>query len=239
MLRKSPGLTAVALLSLALGIGATTSIFSVVYGVLISPYPYSGPARSGRRRFATPKTPIRAAPCTRPPEVLRMRELPAFSMVMATSPENRILKRDAHPENFTTVQLTANALQFLAVDPILGRTILPSDIRPDGQAEPVIVLSFKAWQRLFEGRDDAIGKTVILNDVPHTVIGVMPSRFGWWTGDGGWVPMALDPRERPRHVSHRSPDSRRRPAARPRSSFRSSTSSSPRPLRRIFRRRAS
>src|SRR5262249_25701517 len=46
----------------------------------------------------------------------------------------------------------------------------------------------------FEAREDAIGKTVVLNDVPHTVIGVMPSRFGWWTNDGGWVPLPLDPR---------------------------------------------
>src|SRR5262249_11732320 len=49
-------------------------------------------------------------------------------------------------------------------------------------------------QRLFDARPDALGKTLVLNDVPHTVIGVMPSRFGWWTNDGGWVPIPLDPR---------------------------------------------
>ena len=88
-------------------------------------------------------------------EVRQIGELPAFSMVMATWPENRVLRIDRAIENFTTVQLTANALQFLAVDPVLGRPILPSDIRSDGQAEPVIVLSYKAWQRFFEGRPDA------------------------------------------------------------------------------------
>src|SRR5262249_40426545 len=121
-------------------------------------------------------------------------DLPAFSATMATLPENRVLTGGRAPENFTTIQLTANAFQFLAVDPVLGRTILPSDINASGQPEPVIVLSFKAWQRLFDGRSDALGKTVVLNDVPHTVIGVMPPRFGWWTDDGGWIAMALDPR---------------------------------------------
>jgi putative ABC transport system permease protein len=193
VLRKSPGLTAVSLLSLALGIGATTSIFSVVYGVLISPYPYSRPDEIWAPSIRNAKNPNQGRGTYRADEVRRMRELSAFSMVMATAPENRALKIDGAIENFTTIQLTANALQFLAVDPILGRTILPSDVGSNGQAEPVIVLSYKAWRRFFEGRNDAIGKPLILNDVSHTVIGVMPPRFGWWTSDGGWVPMALDP----------------------------------------------
>jgi putative ABC transport system permease protein len=194
VLRKSPGLTVVALLSLALGIGATTSIFSVVYGVLIAPYPYSRPGEIWSPSIRNAKNPNQGRATYRAGEVLHMREMPAFSMVMATAPEGRILKGDRAPENFTTIQLTANAFQFLAVDPILGRTIAPSDVRPDGQPEAVIVLSYKAWQRLFQGRQDALGKTMVLNDVPHTVIGVMPPRFGWWTSDGGWLPMALDPR---------------------------------------------
>lgn len=194
VLRRSRGITAVAILSLALGIGATTSIFSVVYGVLISPYPYSRPREIWAPSIRDARNPKQGRATYKAAEVLRMRELPALSMVMSTAPENRILKGDRAAENFTSIQLTANAFQFLAVDPILGRTIVPSDIRPDGQPEPVIVLSYKAWQRLFEGREDAIGKAVVLNDIPYTVIGVMPSRFGWWTSDGGWLPMALDPR---------------------------------------------
>src|SRR6185369_4974062 len=64
-----------------------------------------------------------------------------------------------------------------------------------GEPEPVVVLSYRAWQRLFQGSPDALGKTLTLNETPYTVIGVMPSRFGWWTGDGGWFPMRLDPRQ--------------------------------------------
>jgi predicted permease len=192
VLRRSPGLTAVAILSLALGIGATTSIFSTVYGVLISPYPYSRPGEIWAPSIRNAKNPNQGRATYKAAEVLRMRELPSFSTVMATAPENRILRRDGAPENFTSIQVTGNAFQFLAVDPILGRVILPSDIRSDGTPEPVVVLSFKAWNRLFDARADAIGKAVVLNDVPHTVIGVMPPRFGWWTDDGGWAPLPLD-----------------------------------------------
>src|SRR5258708_21438520 len=151
VLPKSPGMTAAALLSLALGIGATTSIFSVVYGVLISPYPYSRPGEIWSPSIRDAKNPNQGRATYKVGEVLRMRELPAFSLVMATAPENRILKGDRAPENFTAIQLSANAFQFLAVQPILGRTLAPSDVRPDGQAEAVIVLSFNARQRLFGG----------------------------------------------------------------------------------------
>src|SRR4029453_2270539 len=71
-----------------------------------------------------------------------------------------------------------------------GRTIQPSDIRPDGSAEPVVVLSSKLWMRLFEGNPSALGRTLQLNGRPHTIIGVMPPRFGWYGNDGFWLPLA-------------------------------------------------
>lgn len=194
MLRKSRGLTTVAVLSLALGIGATTSIFSVIYGVLISPYPYARPGEIWAPQILNAKNPNQGRGAYKAAEVLRMRQVSGLAAVMATIPEGRVLKGDRAPENFTTIQLTGNAFQFLGVDPVLGRAIQPSDVPESGQPERVIVLSFKAWQRLFEGRDDALGKSLVLNEVPHTVIGVMPPRFGWFTDDGGWVPLALDPR---------------------------------------------
>src|SRR5262249_36436908 len=65
----------------------------------------------------------------------------------------------------------------------------------DGEAEPVIVLSYKAWQRLFDASPGALGQKLILNDQPFTVIGVMPSRFGWWTNEGGWLVLPEDSRD--------------------------------------------
>jgi putative ABC transport system permease protein len=191
VLRKSPMTTVVALLSLALGIGATTAIFSVVYGVLIAPYPYARPNEIWAPGIRSARNPQQGRRDYHPSEYLELQKLPAFAQVMATSPENQLLTGDRAPENFTAVTVTANAFQFLGVEAVLGRTILPSDIKADGQAEPVVVLSYQAWQRLFNGSPEALGKTLVLDDKAQTVIGVMPPRFGWWTHDGGWLPMPV------------------------------------------------
>ena len=178
----------VALLSLTLGIGATSAIFSVVYGVLISPYPYAKPdeiwapqarATDGRggHNYALDELP-------------RLAALPAFADVMATSYESVLMTGEFAPESFGGVLMSGNAFNFLGVPPVTGRTIQPSDIRSDGQAEPVVVLSHKLWLRLFEGSPSAVGRTLRLNGVPHTIVGVMPPRFGWYGNDGFWLPLS-------------------------------------------------
>jgi putative ABC transport system permease protein len=186
--RRSPAFTLVALASLALGIGATCAIFSVIYGVLIAPYPY---ARSNE--IWAPQ--IRAIDGRggrgyQLDELQRLRSLPAFSDVMATSGETVLMTGEFAPESFYGVLLSGNAFNFLGVPPVAGRTIQPTDIRPDGQAEPVVVLSYRLWFRLFDGSPAAIGRTLTLNGRPHTVVGVMPPRFGWYGNDGFWLPLA-------------------------------------------------
>jgi predicted permease len=194
-LRKSPGFTLVALLSLGLGIGATTSIFSVVYGVLISPYPYARPGEIWAPAILDAKNPRQAFTFHQIRDYVRLKKLPAFAETMATLPGSRLLTGERAPEDFTTIAVTANAFHFLGVPPLIGRTIQPSDIGPDGQAEPVIVLTSGAWKRLFASSPDALGQKLTLNDQAFTVIGVMPPRFGWWTHDGGWVVLPEDPRD--------------------------------------------
>ncbi len=195
VLMKSPGFLAVALLSLALGIGATTAIFSVVYGVLISPYPYAKPAEIWAPEIHDLKNPKDSRGFYRMRDYVEMKQLPAFAEAMATNPGNRLLTGNHAAENFQSIAVTANAFQFLGVAPAWGRTIQPTDIKSDGQPEAVIVLSYKAWQRLFDGSRAALGQTLTLNDQPFTVIGVMPPRFGWWTSEGGWIPMPEDARD--------------------------------------------
>ena len=187
--RRSPAFTLVALLSLTLGIGATSAIFSVIYGVLISPYPYAKPAeiwapgvRAVDGRGGHTYTPI---------EIPQMAGLPAFADVMSTSIETVLMTGDFPPESFGGVLLTGNGFNFLGVRPVIGRTIQPSDVRPDGNTEPVVVLSHKLWLRLYQGSADALGKTLRLNDRPHTIVGVMPPRFGWYGNDGFWLPLSL------------------------------------------------
>src|SRR6185503_2279034 len=193
-LRKNPGFTAVALLSLALGIGANTALFSVVYAVLISPYPYARPGEIWIPGLKAAQADQRMRTYA-PAQYLELAKLPAFADVMATSPGNVLLTGEFAPESLSGIRVTANALDFLGVPPSVGRTLQPSDIRPNGEAEPVVVLSFALWHRLFGGDPSAIGKTLRLDDQPHTVVGVMPPRFGWWTSDGLWLPLAVDPRE--------------------------------------------
>ena len=186
--RRSPGFVAVALLSLTLGTGATSAIFSVIYGVIIDPYPYAAAdhiwmpeSRGVDGRDGHTYT------------VAELRELqasPAFASVMATSVQPVLLTGEFAPESLTGVLVTANAFNFLGVPPVVGRTIQPSDIRANGDAEPVVVLSHRLWLRLFEGNPGAVGKTLRLNGRPHTIVGVMPPRFGWWTSDGLWLPLS-------------------------------------------------
>lgn len=193
VLAKSPGSTAVSLLSLALGIGATTAIFSVIYGVVISPYPYARPGEIWAPAILTAKNPDVPFSFHHIRDYVEIKKLPAFAEAMATLPEGRLLTGSHAPENFTTVSMTANAFQFLGVPPVLGRTFQLSDAGVNGVPAPVIVLTFKAWNRLFDSSPDALGQKVILNDEAFTVIGVMPPRFGWYTNDGGWVVLPENP----------------------------------------------
>src|SRR6266511_2337091 len=194
MLLKRPGFTLVAALTLALGIGATTALFSVVYGVLISPYPYAKPEGIWTPGLRTAQSNQRMRPY-RLNEYLEMARLPLFADVMATAPGRALLTGEYAPETLQANRVSGNAFNFLGVPPLLGRTIQPSDIRPDGEPEPVTVLSFRRWQKLFGGDPNAIGKTLRLNDQPHTIIGVMPPRFGWWTDNGLWLPLGTVSRD--------------------------------------------
>ncbi len=194
---KNPVFTAVALLSLALGIGANTALYGVVYGVLISPYPYARPEKMwwpGLRGLnATEGLSIRSY---RLNDFQELAKLPAFEDAMATSSgDEMLLAGEFSPESVRAVRLTSGGFHFLGVAPVIGRTLGPSDLRPDGEPEPVVVLSYRIWQRLFAGRPDALGKTVRLNDQPYTIVGVMPPRFGWYTGDGLWLLLGTDRRD--------------------------------------------
>ena len=194
MLARSPGFAVVAILTLALGIGAATSLFSVVYGVLVSPYPYANP-----QEIWTPG--VRSVNATqrmrsyRLGEYLEMAKLPVFADVMATLPGNVLLTGEFAPESIRAVRVSGNGFQFLGVPPIVGRTIFPSDIRSTGEAEPVVVLSHRRWQRLYGGDPGVLGKTIRLDDQSYTIVGVMPPRFGWWTDDGVWLPLPVDTRD--------------------------------------------
>jgi putative ABC transport system permease protein len=187
--RRSPAFVLVALLSLTLGIGATTAIVSVIYGVIIAPYPYAKPGEIWAPQVRALEG--RGGHGFTLDEVPRLASVAAFADVMATSGEAVVLSGEYSPEVINGVLLSGNAFNFLGVPPILGRTIQPTDVRGDGQTEPVVVLSHRLWLRLFEGDTGAIGRTLRLNGRPHTIVGVMPPRFGWYGNDGVWLPLSF------------------------------------------------
>src|SRR3989449_5695223 len=193
-LLKNLGFTAVAVLTLALGIGAATALFSVVVGGLISRYPYAKPGEIWTPGLRSVNADQRMRPY-RLSEYLEMARLPAFSDVMATGPGSVLLTGEFAPESIRGIRVSGNAFQFLGVPPLFGRTIQPSDIRSTGEPELVTMLSFRRWQKLFGSDSNILGKTLRLDDQPHTIIGVMPPRFGWWTDDGVWLPMGIDSRD--------------------------------------------
>jgi putative ABC transport system permease protein len=175
MLAKSPGFTAIALLTLALGIGGTTAIFSVIYGVLIAPFPYRDSHRlavldaqntaEGGRYFAKVSA----------DEWLDYQEQNhVFDEVIGGTLEEVRLTGSGTAEVYWGPQVTANTFRALGVLPLLGRAFTDEDGRSD--APPVVVLSYEVWQSKF-GRDPGIiGKTLVLNQQPTTVIGVMQPR---------------------------------------------------------------
>jgi predicted permease len=188
---QSPGFTAVALLSLLLGIGASTALFSTVYRVLIAPYPYAKPNEIWAPAVLRPKESPKGWHQYSRREFLEIQKLPAFREVMATNFERELLTGDRSPESFYGVLMTSDAFHFIGVPPVIGRTIEPFDTGPDGEPAPVVVLSYSFWQREFGGETSAIGKKLVLNGAPHAVIGVMPPRFGWYTNDAFWLPMPM------------------------------------------------
>jgi putative ABC transport system permease protein len=189
---RNPGFATVALLSLMLGIGTSVALFSVIYGILIAPYPYAKPNEIWAPAVVAPNYPMHAWHRYTRREYLELQKLSAFSEVMATDVHQVLMTGDTGTESFYGVFLTGGAFNFIGVKPLIGRTIQPFDIRAGGKPDAVVVLTYGLWRRMFDADPHVLGKTIILDGVPHSVIGVMPPRFGWWTSEAFWLPMPMD-----------------------------------------------
>jgi putative ABC transport system permease protein len=189
---KDRGFLITAVLALALGIGSTSAIFSVIDNVLLEPFPYT----DGQRLMAieihdsTSKDPF-GRQFFSPPEFLDYQEQNHIFDRSIGVRRDRVLMttNGTTPESFDGASVTGNTFQFLGVSPLLGRVATPSDAKPG--APPVFVLSYKVWQRRFNSDPSIVGKTFIMNDKPMTLIGVMPKRFALWGADL-WIPISID-----------------------------------------------
>jgi putative ABC transport system permease protein len=177
MLRKSPGFTAVAVLTLALGIGANTAIFSFVYGVLLAPLPYSDASRLVVMNETTPKVGMVS---TSYPNFLDWRARSRAFSQMAYVQEmtfNLAGARVREPENITGDAVSPNFLTMMGVRPWLGRDFDPSEEKA-GTA-PVALLSYALWASHFGAARDAIGRTITLDGRSFTIVGVLPANYRW------------------------------------------------------------
>lgn len=172
-LLKSPGFAAAALITLALGIGATSAIFSVVKAVLVTPLPYSEPERRVQlftRWISFDKTWIADA------EIVDFRNLSTtMSAIAAWSTGEQNLTGDGEPVRVGVGFITANTLDVLGARPMLGRMFTVEEDRPNGPQ--LAVLGYPLWQSRYNGDASIIGRTLMINDVPVEVIGVMPEGF--------------------------------------------------------------
>jgi putative ABC transport system permease protein len=173
MLRKSPGFTAVALLTLALGIGANTAIFSVVYGILLRPLPYQDSARLLVLNETTPKVGMVSVSY---PDFLDWRaQSQAFSQMAAVGEVTFNLAGVNQPENISGEAVSSNFFSILGMHPLLGRDLDPSEEKI-GTA-PVVLLSYQLWQSHLGGDPNVVGHTINLDGNGFTIVGVLPPDF--------------------------------------------------------------
>src|SRR5205809_2346898 len=191
-LMKSPGFAAVTILTLALGIGACTAIFSVVNAVLLRPLDYPDPARLVVIR----ETQLPGFPefSVSPPNYLDWeKQTKSFENLAAYSGSRINFTGDSEPQQLIGVKATAHYFDVYGVKPALGRTFLPEEDAPG--KNHVVVLSYPFWQRVFGGAADVVGRPIQLNGEPYTVVGVAPLGFGIASKVDAWVPMAFDLKE--------------------------------------------
>ena len=188
---KNPGFALIAILTLALGIGASAAIFSVIDHVLLEPFPYANAnhlmmveIEDTDQSGADPRTSFRT------PEFRDYyRHSEAFDAVIGNVSTDVLYTMPEGTRRFNGHLVTANTFELLGVAPLLGRTMLPADYQPG--APPVFVMRYKTWISRFAGDPKILNQVFTLNGTPRTLIGVMPPRFAWGNADL-WIPDPMD-----------------------------------------------
>src|SRR5215831_2194693 len=200
LLRKAPGFTAVAISTLALGIGANTAVFSAVDALLLRTLPYADPNRVmmvweddalAGYRTNTP------APGNYTDWVRAQR---SFTGIAATRGNTVNLTGDGAPEQLIGRLVTANFFPVLGVQPIVGRIFTDEE---DATGAPVVLISYGLWQRRFGGDPAVVGRTILLNDARREVIGILPRGFVFRSSlIDYWAPIHFTPAQVADHGSH-------------------------------------
>jgi predicted permease len=188
MLMKNPGFTSLAVLTLALGIGATTTIFSAVQKILLDPFPYTDAHRIVTIRIQDPSSSGRRGPRTQ--EFLDYQEHNhVFEDVAGATGGNVLYDSGEGAEVFLCSYVTPNLFGLLGVQAQHGRGITPDDARPG--APPIFVMAYKLWVKRFNMDPSILGKTFTLDGTPTTLVGIMPPRFNFYGADF-WIVRAME-----------------------------------------------
>jgi predicted permease len=180
--RKTPGFVVTAILSLMLGIGATTAIFSVVYGVLLDPYPYKANDRMVHIQLNDKHSERGGLIIVSGSGAQALRKIPSIEDFFLQQGGQQNMTGDQVPVSVNVGLYSTNLFDFMGVPPLLGREFSPADA-PGGNPAPVAVLSYLFWQRQFGASHDVLGKSIELDHKLYTVIGVVPPRFTWGDSD--------------------------------------------------------
>jgi len=185
-LRRSPGFTLVATLTLALGIGANTAIYSVAHGVLMRPLPYWNGDRLAMIWMDNARIALREDWHSYPNYANYRDSNRTFDGIAVFNRQNGTFTGQGDPERLPGAHCSANLFEVLGAAPLLGRTFTHDEELANAR---VIVLSFSLWQRRFGGRRDVLDETIQMSDRPTRVIGVMPESFKFPSADAEfWVP---------------------------------------------------
>ncbi len=197
MLARNPGFTAVAVLTLALGIGANTAIFSVVNAVLLRPLPYPDSARIVTIGETEPSGPGQIFPDTGPDFVDWKAQNRVFDNMGAIFVSSAALTGAAEPLQLQGFEVSPEIFQLLGAQPILGRNFTDDETQPGHDG--VVILSYGLWERAFGGRSEIVGSKTTLNSRPYLIVGVMPRDFQfphiWGNEPEYWFPLKLQGEE--------------------------------------------
>jgi putative ABC transport system permease protein len=194
LLQRNPGVTTVAVITLALCIGANTAIFSVVSGILLRPLPYRNPERLVRLMQSYPQKGLNPWNMSQMNFAAYRDQSNSFDALAAMSLAGGAnLTGVGEPERIALARVTADFFRVFEAEPLVGRTFRPEEETAGKSA--VCVLSYNFWQRRFGGDVNAIGRTLLLNDIETEIVGVMPSTFNFperWPSVDLWTPFVLN-----------------------------------------------
>ena len=183
VLIKSPGFTAVAVLTLALGIGANTAIFTVANALLLRPLPYPEPDRLVLLTAHRPATGSRGGPLSWPRFTFLTQQSRSFTAMAAFTSEVFSLSGRGDPQEIAAARVSWNFFDVLGIHPSLGRAFRPEEDQPGG--DPVVLIGNALWTRLFGADSSAVGRHLSLDDKDYTIIGVLPRDFRFGLFDAG------------------------------------------------------